>query len=60
MQRYEPVMSTRPKRPRLRVLSKMLGRWFLEIWGISHTRIGDAFSSATLEKLGPLMRQGSQ
>lgn len=33
----------------------MLGHWFLEIWGISHTRIGDAFWSATLEKgLGPV------
>lgn len=63
MQKYEPVMSTRPKRPRLRVSSKTsgLGLRLLEVWLVSRTRCGEVLWSATLEKdMSPLMRQGSQ
>jgi hypothetical protein len=62
MQQYEPVMSTRPKRPRLLVPSKTSGHRFLEVWGISHTKSRQrSFEcNATLEKdMSPLMRQGS-
>lgn len=61
MQKYEPVMSTRPKRPRLRVSSKRSGLQLLEVCVVSRTRYGEVFSSATLEEdMSPLMRQGSQ
>lgn len=33
MQKYESVMSTQPKRPRLRVPSKTLGLQLLEVLG---------------------------
>lgn len=61
MQKYEPVMSTRPKRPRLRVSSKTSGLRLLELWLVSRTRYGEVFRSATLERdMSPLMCQGSQ
>lgn len=61
MQKYEPVMSTRPKRPRLRVSSKRSGLRLLEVCVVSRTGYGEVSSSATLEEdMSPLMRQGSQ
>lgn len=63
MQEYEPVMSTRPRRPRLRVSSKTFGAAAARgLAAFPHTRYGEVLSwSATLEKdMSPLMRQGSQ